>query len=107
MLLLTRGCTFIKRTIAAVTALDKSFILPTAKTKARKSCHCEVLNALKESDGKDFANAQLSSSFCVPPSLSGSCHSLHTMDQDYYDGTAYLSPGAGDAERADEFEYEV
>ncbi|XP_072291371.1 PDZ domain-containing RING finger protein 4-like [Eucyclogobius newberryi] len=38
--------------------------------------------------------------------LSDSCHSLHTLDQEYYDGTAYLSPGAADAERPDEFEYE-
>ncbi|XP_055078353.1 PDZ domain-containing RING finger protein 4-like [Periophthalmus magnuspinnatus] len=38
--------------------------------------------------------------------LSDSCHSLHTMDQEYYDGTAYLSPGAADAERPEDFEYE-
>ncbi|XP_029993320.1 PDZ domain-containing RING finger protein 4 isoform X2 [Sphaeramia orbicularis] len=38
--------------------------------------------------------------------LSDSCHSLHTMDQDYYDGTAYLSPVAADGERTEEFEYE-
>ncbi|XP_074533582.1 PDZ domain-containing RING finger protein 4-like isoform X2 [Halichoeres trimaculatus] len=38
--------------------------------------------------------------------LSDSCHSLHTMDQDYYDGTDYLSPVPADGERPDEFEYE-
>ncbi|XP_055011965.1 PDZ domain-containing RING finger protein 4-like [Boleophthalmus pectinirostris] len=38
--------------------------------------------------------------------LSDSCHSLHTMDQEYYDGTAYLSPGAADVDRPEEFEYE-
>ncbi|XP_034542361.1 PDZ domain-containing RING finger protein 4-like isoform X2 [Notolabrus celidotus] len=38
--------------------------------------------------------------------LSDSCHSLHTMDQDYYDGTDYLSPVPADGERAEEFEYE-
>ncbi|XP_041651933.1 PDZ domain-containing RING finger protein 4-like [Cheilinus undulatus] len=38
--------------------------------------------------------------------LSDSCHSLHTMDQDYYDGTDYLSPVPADGERGEEFEYE-
>ncbi|XP_047237664.1 PDZ domain-containing RING finger protein 4-like [Girardinichthys multiradiatus] len=38
--------------------------------------------------------------------LSDSCHSLHTMDQDYYEGTDYLSPVAADGERTEEFEYE-
>ncbi|KAM3608622.1 uncharacterized protein V6R79_001801 [Siganus canaliculatus] len=38
--------------------------------------------------------------------LSDSCHSLHTMDQDYYEGTDYLSPVPADGERAEEFEYE-
>lgn len=38
--------------------------------------------------------------------LSDSCHSLHTVDQEYYDGTAYLSPEAAEADRAEEFEYE-
>ncbi|TNN62727.1 PDZ domain-containing RING finger protein 4 [Liparis tanakae] len=38
--------------------------------------------------------------------LSDSCHSLHTMDQDYYEGTGYLSPAPADGERAEEFEYE-
>ncbi|XP_017261117.1 PDZ domain-containing RING finger protein 4-like [Kryptolebias marmoratus] len=38
--------------------------------------------------------------------LSDSCHSLHTMDQDYYDGTDYLSPVPADGERTEEFEYE-
>ncbi|KAK7891430.1 hypothetical protein WMY93_023393 [Mugilogobius chulae] len=38
--------------------------------------------------------------------LSDSCHSLHTLDQEFYDGTAYLSPGAADADRTDDFEYE-
>ncbi|XP_008304411.1 PDZ domain-containing RING finger protein 4-like [Stegastes partitus] len=38
--------------------------------------------------------------------LSDSCHSLHTMDQDYYEGTDYFSPVPADGERAEEFEYE-
>ncbi|KAM4572771.1 PDZ domain-containing RING finger protein 4 isoform 1-T1 [Odontesthes bonariensis] len=38
--------------------------------------------------------------------LSDSCHSLHTMDQDYYEGTDYLSPVPADGERTEEFEYE-
>ncbi|XP_044048513.1 PDZ domain-containing RING finger protein 4-like isoform X2 [Siniperca chuatsi] len=38
--------------------------------------------------------------------LSDSCHSLHTMDQDYYEGTDYLSPVQADGERTEEFEYE-
>ncbi|XP_040895144.1 PDZ domain-containing RING finger protein 4-like [Toxotes jaculatrix] len=38
--------------------------------------------------------------------LSDSCHSLHTMDQDYYEGTDYLSPLPADGERTEEFEYE-
>ncbi|KAG7523433.1 PDZ domain-containing RING finger protein 4-like isoform X1 [Solea senegalensis] len=38
--------------------------------------------------------------------LSDSCHSLHTMDQDYYEGTDYLSPIPADGERTEEFEYE-
>ena len=29
------------------------------------------------------------------------------MDQDYYEGTDYLSPVPADGERAEEFEYEV
>lgn len=43
-------------------------------------------------------------SFCFYPD---SCHSLHTMDQDYYEGTDYLSPVPADGERTEEFEYEV
>nr|XP_020479121.1 PDZ domain-containing RING finger protein 4-like isoform X2 [Monopterus albus] len=38
--------------------------------------------------------------------LSDSCHSLHTMDQDYYEGTDYLSPVPADGDRTEEFEYE-
>ncbi|XP_041852370.1 PDZ domain-containing RING finger protein 4-like isoform X2 [Melanotaenia boesemani] len=38
--------------------------------------------------------------------LSDSCHSLHTMDQDYYEGTDYFSPVPADGERTEEFEYE-
>ncbi|KAM9808202.1 PDZ domain-containing RING finger protein 4-like [Neosynchiropus ocellatus] len=38
--------------------------------------------------------------------LSDSCHSLHTMNQDYYEGTDYLSPVPADGDRAEEFEYE-
>ncbi|KAL6106460.1 pdzrn4 [Pungitius sinensis] len=38
--------------------------------------------------------------------LSDSCHSLHTTEQDYYEGTGYLSPVAADGDRAEEFEYE-
>uniref|UniRef100_A0A8C6Q2S2 PDZ domain containing ring finger 4 n=1 Tax=Nothobranchius furzeri TaxID=105023 RepID=A0A8C6Q2S2_NOTFU len=34
------------------------------------------------------------------------CHSLHAMDQDYYDGTDYLPHVPADGERTEEFEYE-
>ena len=64
MLLLTQGCAFITRASVAVKALDKSFILQIpAKTKARESCHFPVLTCLKENEGKDLANAPLSTSF--------------------------------------------
>lgn len=46
----------------------------------------------------------------IPPFLllsTDSCHSLHTMDQDYYEGTDYLSPVPADGERTEDFEYEV
>lgn len=45
--------------------------------------------------------------FLPLPLSSNSCHSLHTMDQDYYEGTDYLSPVQADGERTEEFEYEV
>ncbi|XP_061773030.1 PDZ domain-containing RING finger protein 4-like [Nerophis ophidion] len=38
--------------------------------------------------------------------LSDSCHSLHTLEQDYYPGTDYLSPVPLDGERTEELEYE-
>ncbi|XP_077373456.1 PDZ domain-containing RING finger protein 4 isoform X2 [Festucalex cinctus] len=38
--------------------------------------------------------------------LSDSCHSLHTMEQDYYEGTDYLSPLPVDGDRTEELEYE-
>ncbi|KAK9951833.1 hypothetical protein ABG768_017708 [Culter alburnus] len=38
--------------------------------------------------------------------LSDSCHSLHTMDQEYFEGSEYLSNMAADGERTDDFEYE-
>ncbi|XP_061630175.1 PDZ domain-containing RING finger protein 4-like isoform X2 [Phyllopteryx taeniolatus] len=38
--------------------------------------------------------------------LSDSCHSLHNMEQDYYEGTDYLSPLPADGERTEELEYE-
>ncbi|XP_061107834.1 PDZ domain-containing RING finger protein 4-like [Conger conger] len=38
--------------------------------------------------------------------LSDSCHSLQTMDHEFYEGTDYLSPIPADIERTDEFEYE-
>ncbi|XP_029910599.1 PDZ domain-containing RING finger protein 4 [Myripristis murdjan] len=38
--------------------------------------------------------------------LSDSCHSLQTMDQEYYEGTDYLSPLPADGDRTEEFEYE-
>lgn len=122
MLLLTRGCTFITHTPVALKALDKSFILQIpAKTKARKSCHLEVLNAYERNRGKgSFLRPTLhlflflclpvclSFPFFLPLSVSpDSCHSLHTMDQDYYEGTDYLSPVPADGERTEEFEYEV
>ncbi|XP_076128193.1 PDZ domain-containing RING finger protein 4-like [Alosa pseudoharengus] len=38
--------------------------------------------------------------------LSDSCQSLHTVGQEYYDGSAYLSNVAAGVERMDDFEYE-
>ncbi|XP_010881890.2 PDZ domain-containing RING finger protein 4 [Esox lucius] len=38
--------------------------------------------------------------------LSDSCHSLHTVDQEFYEGTDYLSTLPADAERTEELEYE-
>ncbi|KAL2093611.1 hypothetical protein ACEWY4_010923 [Coilia grayii] len=38
--------------------------------------------------------------------LSDSCQSLHAMEQEYYDGTEYLSNMAADVERTDDFECE-
>ncbi|XP_028814144.1 PDZ domain-containing RING finger protein 4-like [Denticeps clupeoides] len=38
--------------------------------------------------------------------LSDSCHSLHTMEQEYYEDTEYLSKMAANAERTEDFEYE-
>ncbi|XP_062317459.1 PDZ domain-containing RING finger protein 4-like [Osmerus eperlanus] len=38
--------------------------------------------------------------------LSDSCHSLHTMEQEFYEGTDYLSTLPVDGERTEEFEYE-
>ncbi|KAF7701967.1 PDZ domain-containing RING finger protein 4 isoform X1 [Silurus meridionalis] len=38
--------------------------------------------------------------------LSDSCHSLHTMGQEYYEGSEYLSNMPAEAERTDELEYE-
>lgn len=40
-------------------------------------------------------------------SFSPSCHSLHTMGQEYYEGSEYLSNMPAEAERTDELEYEV
>lgn len=100
-------------TPAAVKALDKSFILQiSAKTKARKSCHFEVLNSYKRKLRKNILLTPSSPPLPVslPPFLSvspDSCHSLHTIDQDYYEGTDYLSPVPADGERTEDFEYEV
>ncbi|XP_078424598.1 PDZ domain-containing RING finger protein 4 [Cetorhinus maximus] len=41
-----------------------------------------------------------------PYLLSDSCHSLHPMAHDYYEGSDYLPNLAHDADRADELEYE-
>ncbi|XP_077567273.1 PDZ domain-containing RING finger protein 4 [Stigmatopora nigra] len=38
--------------------------------------------------------------------LSDSCHSLHTVEQDFYEGTDYLSPLPADADRTEDLEYE-
>ncbi|XP_064175285.1 PDZ domain-containing RING finger protein 4 isoform X2 [Anguilla rostrata] len=38
--------------------------------------------------------------------LSDSCHSLQTVEQEFYEGTEYLSHTPASGERADEFEYE-
>ncbi|KAJ8002674.1 hypothetical protein DPEC_G00161340 [Dallia pectoralis] len=38
--------------------------------------------------------------------LSDSCHSLHNLDQEFYEGTDYLSTLPADAERTEELEYE-
>lgn len=125
MLLLTRGCTFIAHTLQQQwkPLTNPLFFRLQQRQRQGKFCHFEVLNAYKKEIGeKDLAHAQLSTSFffsaslpvCLsfPPSLPlsvspDSCHSLHTMDQDYYEGTDYLSPVPADGERTEEFEYEV
>lgn len=79
------------------------------RDKSKESCHCAVFKT------EDYlANSQLSNSFFLSPCRlvflflsSDSCHSIHTMDQDYGDGPDYLSHIPADGERADEFEYEV
>ncbi|XP_023811429.1 PDZ domain-containing RING finger protein 4 [Oryzias latipes] len=38
--------------------------------------------------------------------LSDSCHSLHTMEQDYFEGTDYLSGVPAEGDRTEEYEYE-
>uniref|UniRef100_A0ABM5GFY5 PDZ domain-containing RING finger protein 4 n=1 Tax=Pogona vitticeps TaxID=103695 RepID=A0ABM5GFY5_9SAUR len=38
--------------------------------------------------------------------LSDSCHSLHPVEHDYYEGTEYLSSLPADGDRTEEFEYE-
>ncbi|XP_061085842.1 PDZ domain-containing RING finger protein 4-like [Conger conger] len=50
---------------------------------------------------------------CTPPLpdlcpflLSDSCHSLQTVEQEFYEGTEYLPHTPASGERADEFEYE-
>lgn len=74
---------------------------------------------LKENVEKDFLTPNFPPrSSSLPPSPTfplflplsfflDSCHSLHTMDQDYYEGTDCLSPVAADGDRTEEFEYEV
>lgn len=72
MLLLTRGCTFITHTPAVLKALDKSFILQIpAKTKARNSCHLEVLKAFGKKMRKRILLTPNSPplSVSLPPSL--------------------------------------
>lgn len=43
----------------------------------------------------------------TPSSFSPSCHSLHTVGQEYFEGSEYLSNMPAEAERTDELEYEV
>ncbi|CAL8386350.1 unnamed protein product, partial [Gadus morhua 'NCC'] len=38
--------------------------------------------------------------------LSDSCHSIHTMEHEYYECPEYLSNTAGEVERSEEYEYE-
>ncbi|XP_017673290.1 PREDICTED: PDZ domain-containing RING finger protein 4 isoform X2 [Lepidothrix coronata] len=51
---------------------------------------------------------------CTPPVpdicpflLSDSCHSLHPVEHEFYEGNEYLSSLPADADRAEDFEYEV
>lgn len=42
-------------------------------------------------------------SFC----FSSSCHSIHTMEHEFYECPEYLSNTPAEAERTEEYEYEV
>lgn len=90
---------------AAVKALDKSFYSPEIKSQ-QHLVTLPLRTQLKETFPPPHSFS-LSVIPPPPPLSSDSCHSLHTMDQDYYEGTDYLSPVPADGERAEEFEYEV
>lgn len=42
--------------------------------------------------------------YCFVPH---SCHSLHPVEHEFYEGNEYLSSLPADADRAEDFEYEV
>ncbi len=119
MLLLTRGCTFITHTPAVLKALDKSFYSSdSSKDKGEEILSLRGIERIWKKMRKRILLTPNSPplSVSLPPSLAlflplsvspDSCHSLHTMDQDYYEGTDYLSPVPADGERTEEFEYEV
>ena len=110
MLLLTRGCIFITHALQRQwKPLTNPFYFRFLKDKG------EEILSLK---GIEHIRKKLNISLCLPLCLSlplflplpvspDSCHSLHTMDKDYYEGTDYLSPVPADGERTEEFEYEV
>lgn len=54
-----------------------------------------------------YSHCYLLSLLYTLSSFSPSCHSLHTVGQEYYEGNEYLSNMPAEAERTDELEYEV
>lgn len=85
----------------AADALHNSFILRRQKDNDTLSLATQI---------KKRCSQRLFSLAVIPLFLllsSDSCHSLHTMDPEYYGGPEYLSPVPADGERTEDLEYEV